>query len=536
MADYVIVGAGSAGCVLANRLSEDPSNSVALLEAGGVDRSPMIHVPVGSGELIRKGALGWNFRTEPDPAFGDREIFWPRGKVLGGSSSINGQVYVRGHRSDFDRWAQLGNDGWSSEAVLPLFRRIEGHADRAGPEHGQSGELRITRGTLDNPLFEAFAEAGEQAGYRATDDFNREPQEGFGRFDFTTWNGRRQSASVAFLRPVRRRANLRVATHAHATGIVIEEGRAAAVVARVRGRSVRFEARREVILAAGTVGSPQLLMLSGIGPASELAKLGIVPRADLPGVGANLQDHVQSPLLFACNEPITMHRLIRIDRAALLFARALFLKSGPFAQFPVQGGAFTRSRADVEIPDTQWHFGIALGVRRARWPGRRSTTDPLDRDGFALAPCLLRPKSRGRIALRSADPTERPRIDAGYLSDDADRRFFRGALREGRRIAGQPALARYVEAELMPGDEVRTDDELDAYVRQTLATCHHQVGTCKMGVDGTAVVDPELRVVGVAGLRVADASIMPTIVGGNTNAAAMMIGEKAADLIRAAAR
>ncbi|MBY6163512.1 choline dehydrogenase [Mameliella alba] len=531
MTDYVIVGAGSAGCVLANRLSENPKNTVTLLEAGDADRSMMIHVPIASGDLIRRGAFGWNFHTEPEPALGDRRIFWPRGKVLGGCSSINGQVYIRGHRSDFDHWAQLGNSGWSHDELLPYFRRSEGHADRNDPAHGRDGELRITRAAMENPLFDAFVQAGGEAGYPATDDFNGAQQEGFGRFDFTTWNGRRQSSAVAFLRPAKGRPNLRVVKHAHVTRVVIHDGRAVAVEARVRGRPTRFAAAREVILSAGVVGSPHVLMLSGIGAGAALSAQGISVQTDLPGVGGNLQDHVQSPLMFACNAPLTMHQLIRMDRAALRFAQALFLRSGPFAHFPVQGGAFTRSRPGLEVPDTQWHFGIALGMRRARWPSWKASGDPFDRDGFTLAPCLLRPQSRGRISLASSDPDAAPRIEARYLSAEADRLFFRDVLRDGRRIAGQPALSRYVAAELRPGDAVQSDDEIDAYVRETLATCHHQVGTCKMGVDPQAVVDPQLRVRGVAGLRVADASIMPTLVGGNTNAAAIMIGEKASDLV-----
>lgn len=536
MSDFVIVGAGSAGCVLANRLSENPKNSVTLIEGGGPDRSMMIHVPIASGDLIRRGAFGWDFYTEPDPAFGGRRIFWPRGKVLGGCSSINGQVYIRGHRSDFDHWAQLGNTGWSFDDLAPLFRRSEAHADRSDPAHGRKGELRVTRGAMKNPLFEAFIQAGLQAGYPATDDFNGDQQEGFGRFDFTTFGGRRQSASVAFLRPARSRPNLRVMTNAQVTGVVTSGGRAVAVDAVVNGHRQRISATREVILSAGVVGSPTILLRSGIGPAADLASHGITAIADLPGVGGNLQDHVQAPLMFACNAPLTMHQLIRIDRAALLFARALFFRSGPFSHFPVQGGAFTRSRPDLEVPDTQWHFGTALGMRRARWPSWRTSDDPLDRDGFTLAPCLLRPESRGRISLSSADPMEAPRIEARYLSAEADRLFFRGVLREGRRMAAQPALARYIETELMPGFEVQTDDEIDGYVRETLSTCHHQVGSCKMGIDDRAVVDPALRVRGLRGLRVADASIMPTLIGGNTNAAAIMIGEKAAELILNATR
>lgn len=531
MDDFVIVGGGSAGCVLANRLSEDPRNRVTLLEAGPVDRSMMIHVPIASGDLVRRGAFGWDFHTEPDATLGNRKIFWPRGKVLGGSSSINGQVYIRGHPSDFDHWAQLGNQGWAYDDVLPYFKKSEAHVDRQDRFHGTEGELRISRAGLGNPLFGAFVRAGVEAGFSETEDFNGGQQEGFGRFDFTTWKGRRQSSAVAFLRPARRRPNLRVITCANVLQIILQNGRAVAVEAMIKGVRKRFEARREVVLAAGVIGSPHLLLNSGIGPGDELKALGVQVAAHLPGVGKNLQDHVQSPLMFACNAPITMHQLIRVDRAAFRFAQALLLKNGPFAHFPVQGGAFTRTNDGLEIPDCQWHFGIALGMRRVRWPKFRPASDPFDCDGFTLAPCLLRPQSRGQISLTSRDPEASPKIDAGYLSVDSDRLFFRRALRQGRKISEQPALAEFIESELLPGGSVMTDDEVDAYVRETLSTCHHQVGTCKMGVDPLAVVDPQLRVKGVAGLRVADASIMPTLIGGNTNAASIMIGEKASDML-----
>lgn len=532
---YIVVGAGSAGCVLANRLSEEPGNRVLLLEAGDRDWSPLVTVPLGSGKMVRSGTHGWGYSSEPIETAAGRRINLPRGKLLGGSSSINGLVYIRGNRWDYDQWAARGNRGWSYAELLPYFKRSEGHESRSGPYHGTGGPLTVRRAASPSPLYPAFIEAGQQAGFPSTDDFNGPQQEGFGRFDFNIRKGRRCSAAVAFLRPARHRPNLDVRTSAHATRLLFEGGRVTGVE-YLSGGSLRIaEADAEVIVAAGSFNSPQLLMLSGIGDPVHLKERGVEPRIALKGVGNNLQDHVHVGLRFACPQPVTLHQLIRVDRVAIAMARALLFGSGPAARFPVEGAAFTRKRPDSPVPDIQWHFLESLGVSRVRIPGRNllSARDPFDRDGFTMSVCVLRPESRGKVLLRSNDPHAKPMIHANYLSAPADLETLFIGVGQVRRVAQQPALAPFISEELSPGPGVKDKNEIEAWIRASIESVHHQVGTCRMGPDSDpdAVVDDQLRVRGVTGLRVADASIMPTLTGANTHATAVAIGEKAADLV-----
>jgi choline dehydrogenase len=529
--DIIIVGAGTAGCVLAARLTEQRGLSVLLLEVGGRDWNPMLHVPMGTGKLLRRGLHGWKLTTEPAPGADGRRIFWPRGKVLGGSSSINGMVYLRGFPQEYDMWEQAGAEGWSYQDVLPYFLRAEGHADRRDPWHGAGGPHRVRRAGSDNPLYAAFVAAGLSAGFGSTDDFNGPDSEGFGRYDFTIHDGRRSSTASAWLRPALRRPNLTLVTGATVEQVLIEEGEAVGVVYRKGGQHVA-RARREVVLCAGVIGSPHLLQLSGLGAPDELRRAGIAPVRPLPGVGRNLQDHVCVALRFAARDAHTMHRLIRIDRAALAMARALAFRDGPATEFPVEAGGFTRSRPNLELPDLQWYFNLGLDVSRLRvpgiWPWRPG---PLDREGFSILAALQRPQSRGRVETRSPDPLVPPALFAGYLDDERDLAALRAGVGQVRRVAAQPALAAHIESELVPGDLVADDAEIDAWVRASVANTHHMAGTCRMGDGPDAVVDSRLGVHGVGRLRVADASVMPVITSGGTYAPTVMIAERCADFM-----
>ena len=531
--DYVIVGAGSAGCVIANRLSADPDCSVLLIEAGGRDRNPLFRLPMLMGRLFLSGIYNWRYHTEPVPALDGRSLYWPRGKVLGGSSTINGMVYVRGNRHDYDRWAQMGLSGWSYDEVLPAFLRSEAHVQRADAYHNGTGELTVCRARGTNPLYDLFIEAGRQAGYPVNDDFNGAEQEGCGRYDFTIRRGKRWSTSFAFLRPVRHRRNLSVATDTLTRRVLVENGRATGVEIVRDGRLLRVHAAREVILCGGTVNSPQILMLSGIGPPEELARHGIEVVHDLPGVGRNLQDHVDCVLSYECRKPVTLYRHLRADRLALSVARGMVFGEGVMTTFPYEAGAFLKTRPDLIAPDVQLHFMPALEkTANLHFPNpfrRAAAVEAVH--GLAIRVGPLVAESRGTITLRSADPAEPPRIQPNYLERDADRKTMIAGVRIVRDIMGQPALAAYRGRELAPGEDVRTDELIAAWLRSAAMTTFHPVGTCKMGIDPMAVVDARLKVHGIEGLRIADASVMPVITSGNTNAPAIMIGEKAAEFL-----
>ena len=523
--DFIIVGAGSAGCVLANRLSADGRHTVLLLEAGGSDRNPIFRLPILAGAAYWYRPANWNYVTAPQAGLDGRQIKWPRGKVLGGSSSINGMMYMRGNAADYDGWAQAGCTGWSHADVLPYFRRSEDAPDRAGdPFHGVGGPLRTVTARGANPLYASFLAAGIAEGARPNADFNGADQEGLGFYDFNIRDGRRESAATAFLRPALSRPNLTVWTQAPVSRVVIAEGRATGVEVARWGQPQVVTARREIVLAGGAINSPQLLQLSGIGPGAVLQAAGVPVRVDAPGVGANLQDHLGVYLTYACKDPVTLYSLFRPDRAALAMLRAVLFGTGPMAAVPLEAGGFLRTRADLSIPDIHITFVPGLSLE--------ATQKGQGQHGYLINFYQLRPESRGEIRITGPDPRDAPLIDPRYLSAEADRLCLRDGVRLARRIGENPALARHKKRDLSPGPEdLASDAAIDAWVRAGANTIFHPVGTCRMGADAGSVVDPDLRVRGVAGLRVADASVMPTVVGGNTSAPTMMIAEKAADLI-----
>jgi choline dehydrogenase len=522
--DYIIVGAGSAGCVLANRLTASGRHRVLLLEAGGHDRYFWVHVPLGYGKLFNDARVNWLYKSEPEPELDNRQIIQPRGKLLGGSSSINGLLYVRGQPEDYDHWRQLGNAGWSFADVLPYFRRAEDQERGADALHGVGGPLAVSDVCEPHPLCEAFIAAAQEAGFPRNDDFNGPTQEGAGYFQYTARNGLRRSTAAGYLRQARRRPNLAVVTRAHATRILLDGRRATGIEYR-RGDALHVaHAGAEVILAGGAFNSPQLMQLSGLGPADLLRRHGIAVVADMPGVGADLQDHMQVRFQYRCTEPITMNDVVHDWRHRMLAGLRYFVsRKGLLAIGAGYAGAFLRTGPHLATPDVQLHFLIFSGETA----GAALHTFP----GFIVSVCQLRPESRGFVRIKSADPREAPAIQPRYLTSPSDRDTLVAGMRVLQRVMRQPAMRRYVAEERVPPPSASSDADLLAFARKTSTTVFHPTSTCRMGPDATAVVDERLRVRGIERLRVVDASIMPALVSGNTNAAVVMVAEKGSDMI-----
>ncbi len=524
--DYVIIGAGSAGCVLANRLTENPDVTVALLEAGGKDTNPWIHVPAGYYRTMLDPAVTWQFGSGPEPHLNDRIVNWPRGRVIGGTSAINGLLYVRGQAQDFDTWRQLGNAGWSYEDVLAYFKKAEDQERGEDQFHGADGPLGVSDVRMENPLCEAYIKASVAAGIPHTKDFNGARQEGAGYYQLTTKNGRRCSTAVAYLKPAMKRSNLTVITEANVRKIVLDGQRASAVTFDTDGVGNTITARREILLSAGAIGSPQILQLSGIGPDHVLRAAGVNVVHGLNGVGENLQDHLQVRFVYEVTERSASLNSVWHSRAQQLRTGLdyMFARTGILTIGAGVAGVFAKSRPELAAPDMQIHFMPLSSIG----PGQGLH----DFAGVTASVCQLRPLSRGRLRITSANADDKPDIVSNYLAQDMDRQVLMAGLDLMRRISRRPEFSRYVIREVLPGPDVQSDDELMAYARDVATTIFHPCGTCKMGSDTMAVVDERLRVHGLEGLRVVDASIMPTMTSGNTNAPTIMIGEKAADMIK----
>lgn len=520
---YIVVGGGSAGCVMANRLSEDPQHKVLLLEAGGWDKNPLIHIPAALPAVAPNMKHNWGYYTEPEAELNGRKLFWPRGKVMGGSSSINGMVYTRGNAGDYDRWADLGATGWGYQDVLPYFRRVEANERGANAYHGDSGPLRVTRGRRTSELCDRFISAGQQAGFAFTDDFNGEHPEGFGDFDATVYKGRRWSTATGFIKPAVHRPNLKVATRAQATRILWEGQKAVGVEYLQDGQLKKAYCEGEVVLSSGAINSPQLLELSGVGNADRLRKLGIAVQADRQQVGENLQDHLCVCVMSRITAPISHLKWLNPLRGLMVASQYAFSRTGVAAQAPLSTGAFLKTDANLVYPNLQLHLTPALVTSHdSSWPNEHGLTIYVN-DGH--------PKSRGSIHIHSQDPTTHPTIAANYLTADGDLEVLREGVKLTRDLLEQPALKEIMGEALDLAHGPATDAQVDAFIRANSETVYHPVGTCRMGSDADAVVDPQLRVNGVQGVRVVDASIMPTLINGNTNAPTIMIADRAADLI-----